>query len=53
MQLRFFIFKPMEDEVEWFTYSYVKDYFWTKDSDSQGTFALVQNDPTGGTGGIE
>jgi hypothetical protein len=52
MQLRFFIFKPMDDEVEWFTYSYVEDYYWTKDPDSQGTFTLIQADPTGGgTGG--
>jgi len=48
MQVRFFIFKPMDDEVEWFTYSYVEDGYWTKDSDSQGTFTLVQADPTGG-----
>jgi len=52
MQVRFFIFKPMDDEVEWFTYSHVEDGYWTKDSDSQGTFALVQADPTGAeTGG--
>jgi hypothetical protein len=44
MQLRFFIFKPMDDEVEWFTYSHVEDYFWTKSPDSQGTFTLVQKD---------
>ena len=45
MQVRFFVFKPMDNEVEWFTYSYVEDYFWTKDSDSQGTFSLIQEDP--------
>ena len=51
MQVRFFLFKPMDDEVEWFTYSYVEDYYWTKDSDSQGTFTLIQKDPTGGGAG--
>jgi len=51
MQVRFFIFKPMDDEVEWFTYSHVEDGYWTKASDSQGTFALVQADPTGGGAG--
>jgi hypothetical protein len=48
MQIRFYVFKPMDDEVEWFTYSYVEDYFWTKDSDSQGTFTLIQEDPIDG-----
>jgi len=50
MQVRFFLFKPMDDEVEWFTYSYIEDNFWTEDSDSQGTFTLIQEDPTGGSG---
>ena len=49
MQVRFFMFKPMDDEVEWFTYSYVEDYYWDKDSDSQGTFSLVQNGPPNGS----
>jgi hypothetical protein len=47
MQVRFFVFKPMDDEVEWFTYSFVEDYEWTKRGEgiSFGTFALDQEDP--------
>jgi hypothetical protein len=47
MQVRFFVFKPMDDEVKWFTYSFVEDYEWTKRGPqiSFGTFALEQEDP--------
>ena len=45
MQVRFFVFKPMDDEVKWFTYSFVEDYFWTRESTSKGTFVLDQEDP--------
>ena len=47
MQVRFFVFKPMDDEVKWFTYSFVEDYEWTKRGPqiSFGTFALDQEDP--------
>jgi hypothetical protein len=47
MQVRFFVFKPMDDEVEWFTYSFVEDYEWTREGPqiSFGTFALDQEDP--------
>ncbi len=44
-----FEWAEVKNTLEWFTYSHVKDYYWTKDSDSQGTFTLVQNDPAGGT----
>ncbi len=47
MQVRFFVFKPMDDRVEWFTYSYVEDYEWNKRGSqiSFGFFALEQEDP--------
>ena len=47
MQVRFFVFKPMDDEVEWFTYSFVEDYEWIKRGEglSFGTFALEQENP--------
>jgi len=44
MQIRFYKFKPLEDKVEWFTYSAVTAKFWTKNPNSQGTFSLAQND---------
>ncbi len=49
MQVRYYKFKPMEDKVEWFTYSVVandgKGAFWTREAASQGVFDLVQKDP--------
>jgi hypothetical protein len=42
-------FKPMDDKVEWYTYSAIandgKGAFWTKDPNSEGSFELVQEDP--------
>jgi hypothetical protein len=47
MQVRFFVFKPMDDRVEWFTYSYVEDYEWTKRGPqiSFGGYDFEQEDP--------
>ena len=48
-QIRYFIFKPLEDKVEWWTYSVVmnegKGGYWTKQPSSQGSFHLVQIGP--------
>jgi hypothetical protein len=49
MELRYFIFKPLEDKVEWYTYSAIandgKGKFIERDKNSQGSFELVQKDP--------
>lgn len=44
MLLRYYIFKPMEDKVDYYTYSPVTDRFEV-DSSSQGSFRLLQADP--------
>ncbi|RCU50914.1 hypothetical protein DU002_06200 [Corallincola holothuriorum] len=44
MLLRYYVFKPMEDRVDYFTYSPVTGQFEADDS-SQGSFALIQKDP--------
>lgn len=44
MRLRYYIFKPMEDRVEYFTYSPILNEFEVDDS-SQGSFYLYQEDP--------
>jgi len=44
MLLRYYVFKPMEDKVEYFTYSPVTEQFEV-DSSSQGAFSLYQNNP--------
>ena len=44
MNLRYFKFKPMEDKVEWFTYSPIEKQ-WETDYYSQGSFTLEQEDP--------
>jgi len=48
-QIRYFLFKPLEDKVEWWTYSVVmnegKGGYWTKQPSSQGSFHLVQIGP--------
>jgi len=50
MEIRFFIFKPMDDKVEWYTYSAIandgKGAFISRNEVSQGSFELVQNDPS-------
>lgn len=43
MLIRYYIFKPMEDKVEYFTYSPVSKT-WEVDESSQGSFILVQAD---------
>jgi hypothetical protein len=49
MEIRYFVFKPMDDKVEWYTYSAVanggKGTFINRNEASQGSFELVQNDP--------
>jgi hypothetical protein len=49
MQVRYYLFKPMDDRVEWYSYSAIandgKDAFWTRDPNSEGSFELVQADP--------
>jgi len=44
MNIRYYKFKPLEDKVEWFTYSAVFGVF-EDDSMSQGSFTLVQKSP--------
>ena len=44
MLIRYYIFKPLEDKVDYFTYSPVTDKF-EQDASSQGSFTLVQIDP--------
>lgn len=44
MLLRYYIFKPMEDKVEYYTYSPVTQQF-EADASSQGEFTLIQKDP--------
>jgi hypothetical protein len=44
MNIRYYVFKPMEDRVDYFTYSPVTKKFEVDDS-SQGSFSLYQVDP--------
>ncbi len=44
MRIRYYIFKPLEDKVDYFTYSPILDEFEV-DSSSQGSFPLYQVDP--------
>ncbi len=44
MLIRYYIFKPMENKVEFYTYSPVTDVF-ENDGDSQGSFSLEQKNP--------
>jgi hypothetical protein len=44
MLLRFYVFKPLEDKVDYFTYSPITNEF-EEDYDSQSGFRLVQVDP--------
>ena len=44
MLLRFYVFKPLEDKVDYFTYSPITNEF-EEDYDSQSEFRLVQVDP--------
>ncbi len=43
MLLRYYVFKPLEDKVDFFTYSPVTNRFEI-DEDSQGSFKLIQKD---------
>lgn len=49
MEIRYFVFKPMDDIVEWYTYSVVanngKGAFINRNEASQGSFSLVQKNP--------
>jgi len=49
MELRFFVFKPLEDKVEWYTYSATAKngagQFIFRNNASQGSFDLLQKDP--------
>ncbi len=49
MELRYFVFKPLEDKVEWYTYSATANngagQFISRNKASQGTFKLLQKDP--------
>ncbi|WP_419810926.1 family 16 glycosylhydrolase [Bacterioplanoides sp.] len=44
MLLRYYVFKPMEDRVDYYTYSPVTQQF-EEDASSQGSFTLIQQDP--------
>ena len=44
MLLRFYVFKPLEDKVYFYTYSPITNEF-EEDGSSQGSFNLVQADP--------
>ena len=44
MLLRFYVFKPLEDKVYFYTYSPITNEFEVDES-SQGSFDLVQADP--------
>lgn len=44
MYMRYYVFKPLEDKVDYYTYSPVLNQFITVSS-SQGSFPLVQIDP--------
>lgn len=44
MQLRFYVFKPLEDRVDYYSYSPVTQQFEV-DASSQGSFMLLQADP--------
>jgi hypothetical protein len=52
MELRYFVFKPMDNEVEWYTYSVVANdgegAFINRNEASQGSFELIQADPIQG-----
>ena len=49
MEVRYFVFKPMDDKVEWYTYSAVvnngEGAFINRNEHSQGSFELLQDDP--------
>jgi hypothetical protein len=49
MEIRYFVFKPMDDKVEWYTYSAVANdgegVFINRNEASQGSFELLQDDP--------
>ena len=44
MLLRYYVFKPLEDKVYFFTFSPITNEFEV-DENSQGAFGLVQEDP--------
>ncbi|MAM88802.1 MAG: hypothetical protein CME36_15970 [unclassified Hahellaceae] len=44
MRLRYYVFKPLEDKVDYFTYSPVTGEFEV-DASSQGSFRLIQANP--------
>jgi len=44
MLLRYYVFKPLEDRVDYYTYSPVTQQF-EEDSSSQGSFTLIQANP--------
>jgi hypothetical protein len=44
MLLRYYIFKPLEDRVDFYTYSPITNEFETDES-SQGSFPLAQVNP--------
>ncbi|MGL1936385.1 MAG: carbohydrate-binding protein [Fibrobacterales bacterium] len=44
MLLRYYIFKPLEDKVDFYTYSPIADSY-EDDENSQGSFPLIQIDP--------
>jgi len=49
MEVRYFVFKPLDDTVEWYTYSAIandgKGAFITRNEVSEGSFVLEQDDP--------
>ncbi len=53
MELRYFVFKPMDNKVEWYTYSVVANdgegAFINVNEASQGSFELIQADPLAGS----
>ena len=52
MELRYFVFKPMDNKVEWYTYSVVANdgegAFIIRNEASQGSFELIQANPLPG-----
>ena len=44
MLLRYYVFKPLEDRVDYYTYSPVTQQF-EEDASSQGSFTLIQANP--------
>jgi beta-glucanase (GH16 family) len=44
MKLRYYLFKPLEDKVEYYTFSPITGEF-EADASSQGSFELIQQDP--------